>query len=269
LAQEAAKDASPDSLSIAILDLSEMPEFAPRPEPEVQRPAWRTTFGSERQTEPEVKAGTGPLALAGIDAVLIQGVQATARLRRLFPPRSWRLVVSRGILSAADPVGFRTVRRDLPRTTAIAIKTRPDLRITARTYALRLADPDSDQPPDRSEAAATAVRLVDGGGRTFWLASIALPASCGVEDPPCAALSALDAWRREKLESGEPTLIGGRMRAPADAGQPGGGKADGKETACLSHTIESDLSWQRLPPPETENPSDAGTGCISIVRLVN
>lgn len=259
---------STEGLTVAVFDLAEVPDLAPRPPPEARRPTWRTTFGSERQTEPEIKAsiGDGPLAhLADIDAVLIQGVQAAARLRRMFPPRTWRLIVSRRILSPTDPVGFRTARANLPPATAIAVKARSQLRITARASTLRLEDPDADRRADPLEAAATAVRLVDHGGRTLWLASIALPASCSAEHPPCPALATLDAWRQEKLRSGEPTLIGGRMsvRAPAVAPQPDGA------AACASHGIESDLPWQRLPSPGDTNSSGNGTGCITIVRLAD
>lgn len=256
------------SLTVAIFDLQEFPALAPRPPPEFRHPAWRTTFGSERATQPRFEAGavSGPLAaLAGVDAVLIQGLQAAAPLRRLFPPREWRLIVSRRVLSATDPVGFRTVRRNLPPTTAIAVKARPDLRVTARTLALNLeASAENDQ-----EAAATAIRL-DLGGRAVWLASIALPASCNVEDPPCPALAALDAWRKQKLDGGEPTLIGGRMSAEAPpAARMEAANAENAApapSACASHTIESDLAWERVASGGTEV-SARSEGCISIIRL--
>jgi hypothetical protein len=256
-----------DGVTIAILDLREIPELAPKPQPEERRPAWRTTFGSERETQPEIKSAIGSAALApvaGVDAVLIQGVKASAPLRRLFPPRDWRLVVSRRVLSPTDPVGFRTVRSDLPFTTAIAVKARKDLRITARAFALALDGMERHREPDQSDPAATAVRLVDAGGRTFWLASIALPASCGAEDPPCPAFGRLDAWREEKLKAGEPTLIGGRMTARA---APHAENSGGKEATCTSHTVESDLAWERVALEDGENSSEVGTGCISIVRL--
>ncbi|MCC7251746.1 hypothetical protein [Hyphomicrobium sp.] len=264
-------EAGRPGLTIGIVDLAEIPELAPRPPAEVRRPAWRTSFGSERQTEPEIKAGgvQGPLeALAGCDVVLIQGVRAAAPLRRLFPPSAWRLIVSRRVLSATDPVGFRSVRSDLPPTTAIAIKARQDLHLTARTYALRLEVSVSGPAPERPEAAATAVRLVDRGrgGRTLWLASVALPPACSAEDPPCTALETLDAWRQEKLASGEPTVIGGRMGGGAPAETDEGSDAG---RACGSHTIDSDLAWQRLAPSADENSAEIGKGCISIVRLAD
>jgi hypothetical protein len=264
-AQSAGASTYANGLIVAIVDLREIPAFAPRPEQETRRPTWRTTFGSERATEPEIKAVIAENVLApvaGADVVLIQGVQASAPLRRLFPPRDWRLVVSRRILSPTDPVGFRTARSDLPRTTAIAVKAREDLRITARALSLALHEPETASGPDQADAAATAVRLSDGNGRSVWLASIVLPSACGVAEPPCPALGKLDAWRQEKLKGGEPTLIGGRIIASVP---PTAEDRDNKQEICASHAIESDLAWERLPLSEKTN--DIPTGCISVVRL--
>lgn len=255
--------AQADGLTVAVVDLREIPALAPHPAAEARQPAWRTTFGSERKTQPEIKTGLAATALAPIaaaDVVLVQGVRANAPLRRLFPPRDWRLVVSRRILSSTDPVGFRRARADLPHTTAIAVKARGHLRITAR--ALSLALHAGETAGEAGDAAATAVRLSDGGGRTLWLASIALPPSCGIEDPPCPARGKLDAWRREKLASGEPTVIGGRMIASARAAAE---NPDGEQELCASHGIESDVALEHVR--ETGNSHDITNGCISVVRL--
>jgi len=253
-----------DGLTIAIVDLREMSDPRPPPLLEERRPAWRTTFGSERATPRNATAEIDNAALAPIadaDVVLIQGVKASAPLRRLFQPRFWRLIISRKVLSSTDPVGFRTVRSDLPFTTAIAVKARKDLRITARAFALALRDTDRARAPDPSDdAAATAVRLTDERGRTVWLASVALPPSCGIGGPPCPAIETLDAWRREKREHGAPALIGVRIAAGGPAGQDNTGP-------CTAHTVESDLAWERLTTPTGVDLSDPGTGCISIVRL--
>jgi len=254
-------------LTIGILDLADVPELAPRPVPEVSRPAWRTTFGSERETRPEIaSAAVTPIpSLADTDVVLIQGVQAAAPLRRLFPPRFWRLVVSRRVLSSKDNVGFRTVRV-LPPTTAVAVKARQDLRITARDFSLRLEDTSADSQGGADEGVATAVRVTDRG-RTLWLASFSLPTACSSEDPPCAALEGLDAWRQAKAKAGEATVIGGRIRgAPA---APDQAKTVARPSDCGSHTIDSDLTWLRVPASAEENSEAHGTACISIIRLAN
>jgi hypothetical protein len=262
-AQETARHSYPaHGLTVAILDLAEVQELAPPPQ-SASHTAWRTSFGSERQTEREVKmrAGYGPLAaLASSDAVLIQGVKAAAPLRRLFPPREWRLIVSRRIIAPDDPLVRTTASTELPAATAIAVRASADLRVTARTLALRLEDPAavvaaaSDLP-----AAATAVRLLDRG-RTLWIASVALPPSCGVG--PCLARDSLDAWRRSKRASGEVTLVGGRM-----IGSPASGADGGLSARCPSHGIDSDLEWRLIPQSNDKHSPDGSTGCISIVAL--
>ncbi len=252
---------NPDGLKVAILDLAELPEFAPPP-PEAHKTAWRTSFGSERQTEREIKitAGQGPLAaLAGIDAVLIQGVKAAAPLRRMFPPSAWRLIVSRRIIAPNDPATQTSRGTELPAATAIAVKANPTLRVTARVLSLRL-----DQDAHGGEpAAATAVRLSDADGRVMWLASVALPSSCDGRDVPCPALQGLEAWRKSHRDAGEPSLVGGRLaiaRTPI--------KVKHVSSACDVHAIEADLRWKPLGEQKAENPDATSAGCISIVQLV-
>jgi len=259
-------DAAEDGLVVAIVDLREIsgPGPAPAPTtPAARQPAWRTTFGAERESRPGIATEVEAAALqplAGTDVVLIQGVERGTALRRLFPPGEWRLVVSRTILSPADPVGFRTVRADRPPTTAIAVRARQDLRVTARTPTLTLEPAASAGEPD---AAATAVRLLDGRGRTVWLASIMLPAACSHEDPPCPALNRLDAWRHERLKDGEPVLVGGRMASQT----PLVPAAEGERAPCASHMIETGLAWERLSAPPGASAPQEGANCLSAVRL--
>jgi hypothetical protein len=283
-AAEVSSRPPPVGLTIAILDLAEAPGLAPVASPEPVRPAWRTSFGSERQNEPETKAeaGGGLLGtLANSDVVLIQGVKAAASLRRLFPPRTWRLIVSRRIitpddLANADPTTpadattpTEVTSAELPAVTAIAVKARQSLRVTARALALRLDDATENKQAATvantatgTPAAATAIRLVDRG-RTLWLASVALPASCGNgSSAPCPAWAELDAWRAAKRGAGEATLIGGRLPGK----NPTAPSAETPQ-ACVAHGIESDLQSQILPPAEAIQLSQTGTGCISIVRI--
>lgn len=264
-AAEVSRRGNPGPLTIAILDLADASDLAPVKAPESSRAAWRTSFGSERQNEPEVKpvtADTPFAALAESDAVLIQGVKAAAPLRRLFPPRTWRLIVSRSIISPGDPEATKTERIDLPAATAIAVKAKQTLRVTARAHALRLDDPAALDQSRTSEqtATATAVRLVDRG-RTLWLASVALPASCTTDaTAPCPARQELEAWREAKRGAGEATLVGGRLIGPAAADT-------GPKSACPSHRIESDLPPQALPAADSTRQPEPATGCISIVRI--
>jgi hypothetical protein len=270
-AAEVSRRPKPAPLTVAILDLAEAPELAPQAKPAPAQAPWRTSFGSERQTETETKVdpGTGPLAaIADSDAVLIQGVKAAAPLRRLFPPRIWRLIVSRGIVASGDPPDGEAepTSAELPALTAIAVKARRTLRVTARALALRPGPTGSETEPadaeSRPQAAVTAVRLVERG-RALWIASIALPASChGGEPDRCPAWSGLEAWRAAKRQAGDATLIGGRLPAKKIAE-----RAAETPQACVSHRIDSDLETRILPTVETIPLSQTGAGCISIVRV--
>ncbi|HEX2842956.1 hypothetical protein [Hyphomicrobium sp.] len=254
-------------LKIAILDLAEVPDLVPSQSVETLHTAWRTSFGSERQTEkpkPRIVAGEGSLAaLAGIDAVLIQGVKAAAPLRRIFPPRSWRLIVSRRLISTDVSDGVATNTAALPPATAIAVRADENLRVTARTLALHLADTEPPQIASGPPAAATAIRLVDPRGRTFWLASVALPSACSTNALPCTARQSLDQWRKARREDGEATLVGGRTISS----QPAPQKADVQPQACSGHGFDSDLKWKPVTPGAAENSPTTPKGCISIVQL--
>lgn len=247
-----------DGLTIAILDLAEVPDLAPPKPTRAEPSAWRTSFGSERKNEPNVKPSSpdSPLAaIADADAVLIQGVHAAAKLRRLFPPRTWRLIVSRGLADAS-----RAASADAA-TTAIAIKARPELRVTARTAGLRLEAPDAQATLSAPQTTATAVRLVDAG-RAIWLASVALPVGCsGASD--CPARQQLNAWRATKRGDGELTVIGGRTQAEHAARAPTAGNA----LPCTAHGIDADSPWQQIQLPTTENPQKSASGCIAMIRL--
>jgi hypothetical protein len=280
-AAEVSRRPQPIGLTVAILDLAEAPGLAPVAPREPTRPAWRTSFGSERQTEIEKKAetGKGPLAaLANSDAVLIQGVKSAAPLRRLFPPRTWRLIVSHRIVTSEDTANAVVASEELPAATAIAVKARKSLRVTARARALRLDEPpastasDNDSPDTPVTAptsptslpatSATAVRLVERG-RTLWLASVALPASCGASpSAQCPARAELEAWRSAKRGAGEATLVGGRL-AEKNTTTP---TAETPQ-ACMSHGIVSDLKSEIVPHDEVIPLSQTSTGCISIVRV--
>lgn len=245
-------------LTVAILDLAEAPGLAPPKPARAESAPWRTSFGSERTTQREKKpaaAADGPLGLvASVDAVLIQGVHAAAPLRRLFPPRTWRLIVSRAMARADASFGSNP---RLPPTTAIAIKARGDLRVTARTRELRLTDTDVDIATEGA-ASATAIRIA-APGRAIWLASVALPAGCRGE-PACAARAGLEAWRATKRGEGALTLVGGRTRSP-EAEAPQGART------CAAHGIDSDLRAE--PLVLTAPGASPVAGCIAIVRLEN
>ena len=244
------------AFTVAVIDLDAVPALSPPAAAVPPQPAWRTSFGSERVTrhEPDANAASVPLAaLAHTDAVLIHGVRAASPLRRLFPPRSWRLIVSRR-LAHAQGGGLHT----RPAATAIALRARPDLRVTARMHApAGHAEADTGAPGSTLPSAATAVRIVDRD-RTLWLAAVTLPSNCHEDGAPCPARDTLDAWREARRGDGEATLVGGRLTALplADADNTG------ISAPCALHDVLSDIAAEPLPPA-------ADASCISIVQLKN
>lgn len=175
-------------LTVAILDLATAPDLMPPPAP-VVRPAWRTSFGSERQTAPAPKPSARDqlaASLEGADVVLIQGVGSVRPLRRLFPPRHWRLIVSRSaaaksVAQAPEPIAM----------TAIAVKARPELRVTARAFALR----HFPSPSPVAEAAAVAEPAEAAEAPTADTASddnavLATPVSGTIDDVVAASVEA-------------------------------------------------------------------------------
>lgn len=251
----------PTSLTVAILDLATAPDLLPAPRV-VAQPTWRTTFGSERQTLPQPAPNAREIlmsALSEVDAVLIQGVRSARPLRRIFPARYWRIVIARSAGGASGAASGEAMP-----ATAIAIRARHGLRVTARTHALEpmASMPDGVMNGDRTglrqDPSATAIRLSDRG-RSIWLASIALPHACAGEDPPCPTLLRLDGWRQEKRGGGEPALIGGRVSPRTATDEP--------TNACAAYAIEGDLAWERLPSDAAGISPEPGKGCIVILRV--
>ncbi|MGQ0671434.1 MAG: hypothetical protein ACT4N2_00940 [Hyphomicrobium sp.] len=187
-----------------------------------RRPSWRTSFGSEfRPRQPRFRAAASVEA----DVVLIQGVSSVREARRLFPPRFWKLVVSRQLLASDDPLDpwSRDATSANP-TTAVAVRYQQGLRVTGQDHLLKLAAPEGTDASLLTGArpAGTAVRL-NMLGRTLWVVSAELPPGCRRADvAACPERSALESWRQARRENGEATYAGGRIEEEsADAPCPG------------------------------------------------
>jgi hypothetical protein len=249
-------------LTIAILDLAEIPALAPPKPVSTDHSAWRTSFGAERKSEPKLtpsSPGSPLAAIADADAVLIQGVHAAAPLRRMFPPSTWRLIVSRGLASPENSPRGTNAHGDA--ATAIAIKARSDLRVTARTAGLSLETPDAQAALGAPQTTATAVRLVDAG-RAIWLASVTLPVGCGSAND-CPARQQLNAWRATKRGDGELTVVGGRTQR----GETGRPPAPERSAACAAHGIDADSPSKQISLSAAEIAYKSAPGCISMIRL--
>lgn len=206
-AQAAPSPARP--LTIVSLDAASIAGLAPAA-PNKARPAWRTTFGSERRSEPKTVLPTGPV---DADVVLILGLTQLRPMRLVFPAKDWKLVVSRQMLAGDGPDGAvsgdgSVVERPV---TAVAIRLREGLRVTAQEHLLALASPIADGLARPRAPAGTAVRI-QAGRTALWAVSVDLnPLSCGPDEPQCKEPKVLADWRQQKLAGGEQMIIGGRV----------------------------------------------------------
>jgi hypothetical protein len=243
-------------LRVASWDLSQSPLRAASTQRAKARPTWRTTFGSERQTE-EVVTSAGPGIDIDADAVLLQGVSDPAAIRRLFPARDWRVVISRPVAedSPLRPSDVATPDQDdgSKLLTGVAIRARKGLRISRRDQVLGVPGIDGESPVPASWA--TAVRLVDRGN-VLWLLSLALPETCA-EGAACEARDRIAKWQQEKRGAGEATVVGGRLGVRLSR--------DAEPLPCPGQSIETYI--QQTEPRRAQAVPDEDKGCIALVEL--
>ncbi len=167
---------------------------------------WRHTFGAERRTTAmhRKEAIRHPLRI-NADVALLHGVKNVNSVRQMLPARDYHLLVSRQIL--------RRGKAQMA-TTAIAVRRSSGLRVVAQDHLLQLAEASADSSVPL--AAGTAARLLGPNG-SLWVLALDL-AQCSAEMPEDAAcdaarrqLAAVEDWATERIEEGEPLIIGGRL----------------------------------------------------------
>jgi hypothetical protein len=244
----------PSRLKIASWDLSEVPHLMPPLPATEQAASWRTSFGSERRSEaaskPVPASSNSPVPDA--DIILLQGVSDVAALRRLLPPRQWRLVVSRWVSTA--PPGAMT---------AVAIRARRGLRITGREPAFEVAI--SEHAP----ASATAVRIADGT-RMLWLLSVSLDDACAASKDPCVARDRVAQWQQGKRGGGVLAIVGGHL-ATSQIETSQSAKTDKAATptpsdACRHQAIDGATLGGAAQQPVVGAKKD-GAGCVALAEL--
>ena len=239
-----------DAIRVISWDLSSLPAMAGGRAADAGNTPWRTSFGSERVTPPEIRYDLKA------DVVLLQGISDATRLRRFFfPARNWHLIVTRQKLTdvamRADPASASSG------ITGVAIRVRDDLRITGREFFPRIG---GEQNADGAAMlAGTAVRVLDRG-RLVWLASFAVPPACAEGPASCTARTRLTEWQESKRQSGEAVVIGGMLAAPE-------AKPDAEGDRCDRQRLKSDIESFSLPIMTAENLAGPGSGCALAMDL--
>ncbi len=255
--------AAQDVLRVLSLDVSAAPAIQARRPVPAEKPSWRTSFGSERETKDTPK---GPLPGLDADVVLLQGITSLPAVQRAFPGRAWKLVVSKQMVLTDDPVDPRTYEAisNAP-ATAIAVRYQSGLRVAGQEHFLARAGQSAAAPePGREEnpgtikaeplVAGTAVRL-NIGGRFLWVASTQFATICAGPANPCPQRDSLDAWRKTKLDAGAAVMTGGlRQTTPAAETAP----------LCAEQSVTvSPARKDAKPRRETAFPRE-GLGCIAV-----
>ncbi len=236
-----------------------------RPEP--QRGGWRNTFGAERRLESSTDFDGRRL---GADVVLLQGVRSIKEVRKIFPARDWKLIVSRQILRLGDGRLNRQTRlaRD-DATTAVAVRYQRALRVTAIEHLLDLGKAsDSRGESEPSSTAANEAPTLDGDGAEtgaglavrivyqgapVWTVSATLPGDCAAAREGCAAAASLDRWAKEKREAGFGVVLAGRLAPELRKGRV--------HSACASQELIADNSIKG------STGADSIAGCMTFVEF--
>lgn len=161
-----------------------------------------------------------PAGTIDADIVLVQGIRDMRTLRRWFPAKHWKIVVSRQLLQSEDPLDVlsQDAVAAVP-VTGVAVRYQPGLRVTGQDHLLDLpgSDPRDGRPMKR---AGTAAR-VKIGDTIVWALSVDLQ-HCTSAEEACDAEIPLDAWRSARIEKSGKLLTGGRFPGSA----AGGARAD-------------------------------------------
>jgi len=199
-----------ERLRVMVLSLQDL--VPPEDETGVVSPRgqFRHTFGSQRNTREEHQQIAFDPGRVDADIVLLRGVERQALLRRLFPARSWRVVLSRARIVVAREAG--EIDGDSPAATAVAIRLQPGMRFAG-------------VDPGMARALGTSAR-VNIGKRTVWLLATA-GCTSGQDDVQAPrsvhrlpACSQFEDCIQGHLASGDMVVAGGGLAGLGEVREP-------------------------------------------------
>lgn len=261
-AQEVPAIPKPATIRIASFDIRAAQGLAPPAPAATPKPAWRTSFGSERVSAPEAASApsavkAGPLAA---DVVLIRGVTTGASLRKLFPANTWKLVVSRQLFTADDAIdsGPGDATSVVP-TTAVAVRYAAGWRVVGQEHFIAL--PADVAGGGEHPAAGTAVRLNIAYGPSLFLVALDLsPGSCAADERGCKRPKSLEAWLQKTLSPETAAVLGGRLSAAGPTALP--------PPPCVDEGIEAVFApGGKSVPVDAPAAYSEDAGCLAALTL--
>lgn len=211
------------ALKIATWNVSKAERHIAKTKPKLTTPGWRHTFGSERHERTPSKPGEFNL---DIDIVLLQGVTNASVMRQIFPPRRWKLILSRDFsqqqislsrlpadLMSYDISGYEySVKMPV---TAVAIRYKRRLRVRGIQH-IYPDNPDINADVERERfdlavpktpvpTSATAV-LINYFGASVWVVSARNPGTCPKLDETCAPIQTIASWYRSDRPAKKRTM---------------------------------------------------------------
>ncbi len=211
-------------LRIATWDVSRAEKgiFA-RPKRE-KKSSWRHTFGSERFDAKKTRLGIFNL---DVDIVLLQGIRNVRALKRVFPTRTWKLILSRDYMRSITPLSRLPSDLQLYDIAATELNARTPVTAVAVRYQQRLRvraikHIEVDHRLGKSETttseipAATAVRINHFGSR-LWLVSLALTENCKGDHAQCLPWVTTNKWFKDLNDFDRvPAVAGWSSPKPTD-----------------------------------------------------
>jgi len=261
-------------LRIATWDVSQVEkEIFARPKHE-KKSSWRHTFGSERFDTKKTRLGIFNL---DVDVVLLQGVQNVRALRRVFPTRTWKLILSRDYMRNLPPLSRLPADLQIydiaateanPRTPVTAVALRYQRRLRVR--AIKHISVDETLAKTGSAVstipAATAIRINHFGAQ-LWLVSLALSEHCAEDHSTCPPWVATKKWFNDLNEFDQVPAVAGRS-VPKPSPTPADKKTQKTSTKpCGDLVAVSESCLQRGCIGTMKTRTRKKLGCIVVTTV--